>query len=164
MLDLFPFRAVLKPQEMEGDRLDQGQALDAVPELAGGLERQRRAIRMADEMERASGLLGESQQDLHVGLDAEGLVDGPGIGLAVTDEVRREHAPVVLQRLDERQPFFVRGAGAMAEQGARPLALVEIGDVDAVDGQMFHQFQGPPRMLEMAAATLTASRALSHPP
>ncbi len=93
---------------------------------------------MADQVQRTFGLLGERQEHLHVGVDAERLVDGPRAGLAIADEVRRENAPVLLERLDQRQPLLVGSARAMAEHDARPFALVEISDLDAADGQLLH--------------------------
>ncbi len=65
LFDLGPFGAAFLPQEMEGDGLDQHEAFHAVSERARGFERQRRAVRMADEMQLAFRLLGQREEDVH---------------------------------------------------------------------------------------------------
>jgi hypothetical protein len=78
VLDLGPFRPALLPQEMEGDRLHQREALHAGSELARGLERQGCPVRVADEVKRAFGFLGDGRQHVQVGFALERLISRPG--------------------------------------------------------------------------------------
>jgi len=60
-----------------------------------------------------------------------------GLGLAETTP-GSEHAPLRAQLFDQWQPFLVLGRAAMGGDDDRTLALVEIGDFDAVDWHLLH--------------------------
>src|SRR3981189_2393345 len=83
---LGPFGPALLPQELEGDWLHQREAFQAGPERGGGFERQGRTVRMAHEVKRAFGLLGDGKQHVHVGIGAVGLLGRPRVRPSIADE------------------------------------------------------------------------------
>jgi hypothetical protein len=93
---------------------------------------------MADQVHVLLRLLGELKQHGKIGLAGEDLALRPGVGLPIADEVWGEHAPVGLERLDQRQPFLVRGRAAMGDDDERAFAPVEIGDLNAVGLEALH--------------------------
>jgi len=109
LLDFGPFGTALGAQQVERHRLDQSETLHLGPKLSSGFERQGRAIGMADEVHGRLRLLGKLAQHRKVCLAGEDLVLGPGVGLAIADEVGSEHAPLGAELLDQRQPLFVGG-------------------------------------------------------
>src|SRR5258708_6305958 len=101
---------------MERDRLDQGQAPQALRPLGGEAQRDSAAVGMADEMDRL-GALGKnsvSQRDL-VGQPGRAGA-APRIGLAIAMEIRRQDAPVRLQALAQGPPLSTGTCRAMQEE------------------------------------------------
>src|SRR3989337_948789 len=91
---------------------------------------------MAHEVKWPLRLLGEGEEDVHIGIDGKRLLCGPRFRLSIADEIGGEHAPIGFEGLDQRQPFLVRSARALADDDDRTFALVEIGDFDASDGEL----------------------------
>ena len=157
LLDLSPFRAALNAEQVEGDRLDQGEALHLGPEPTRGLKRQGRAIGVADQVDGPLNLVGELEQHGEIGLTGEHLALRPSARLPIADKIGGEHAPIGLKRLDQRQPFSVRGRAAMGNDDGGPVAPVEIGDLDAV---YRHLLQGHQALLPFLAVIARLDRAI----
>jgi hypothetical protein len=68
LLDVRPLRPSLLAQEMKRDGLDQREALDAAAEPARGFEHESCPIGVADQVQRSSSLLGDSQHQVEVGV------------------------------------------------------------------------------------------------
>src|SRR5689334_12157474 len=79
--------------------------------------------------------LGEGDDGAEIGPRMQPGVDRPGLRLAVAEEIGREHAIAVAERVDERRPHLVRRPGAMGENDRRSAPDVLICDQPPIHDQ-----------------------------
>ena len=122
----------MRPQVTEQDRLECDQHADAIAELGGGFQRHRSAERMTDQGDRPGCQRGGCGDELGLIRGGERPRGRPGAGVAVAEQVDRDHAVAALQALDERPPLAQPARGAVNQNDGRASPGVRVFEVESL--------------------------------
>jgi hypothetical protein len=115
--DLAPTVGLVRaPQQVKGDRLDQGETGDIAREAPCGVERDRAAVGVPDQMRGPAGDVEQSMDDPELCVRREWRIARPGRASPVAQQVGGQQTIALAEMIHDRQPGGARCSAAVQEQ------------------------------------------------